>query len=145
MSRLLRAIIPFFICLTSLSCTGVTWAHHQSGSQASNKGELELASIQAHNPIGIDARTFIRVSESIKMTPEPVSLALFGSGLSLLGVVLLRHSRRTKSTTSPRDAPCAVDNRSLRLARNFNGAQYPRTDIPAPERLVSAYVSSGAR
>lgn len=137
MSRLLRAIIPVLICLTSLSCLGVAWAHQQSG--------LEPAGVQPHNPIGIETTYFVRVSEWIMVTPEPVSLALFGSSLTLLGVVLLRCSRRTESTANPRDAHCAVDNRSLRLARNVNGAQYPRTDIPVPERLVSAYVSSGAR
>jgi hypothetical protein len=79
------------------------------------------------------------------MTPEPVSLALFGSSLTLVGVVLLRCSRPTKSSASPRDAHRAVDKSCLRLAREANGARYPRPDIPAPERLISTYVSSGAR
>jgi hypothetical protein len=145
MSRLLRAILPFLICLTSLFCPGFAGAHPLSDSQASNNGELEPANIQPHSPIGIDARRLVRVRESIIATPEPVSLALFGSGLTLMGIALLRYSRRTKAAMAPRDALSAVDKRFLRLARNANRAQYPRPNVPAPKRLVSTYVSSGGR
>jgi hypothetical protein len=145
MMSLLRAIISVLICLTSLLGPRVAWAHRQSDSQASNKGGLAPARIQPNNSMGIETGYFVRVSEWITATPEPVSLALFGSGLTLLGAVLLRYSRRATSATSPRDSQCAVDKRSLRLARNVNGAQNHRPGPPAPKRLVSTYVSSGAR
>ena len=144
MSRLLRAILPFLICLTSLLCPGFAGAHSLSDSQASNSGELEPANIP-HSLIGIDATRLVRVRESIIATPEPVSLALFGSGLTLMGIALLRYSRRTKAVVTPRDALRAVDRSFLRLARNANTAQYPRPNVPAPERLVSTYASSGGR
>ena len=145
MSGLLRTITPFFICLALLLCSDAAGARHLRSSQASSKGELGPASIQLHNRTGIDTRDFVRVSESIIATPEPVSLALFGSGLTLLGVGLLRYSRRTKPAANRRDARRAVGVRSLRFARSANGNQYPRPNVAAPERLVSTYVSSGAR
>ena len=145
MNGSLRTIIPFFICLALLLCPDVAGARPLRSSQASNKGDLDPVSIQPHNRTEIDARNFVIVSESIEMTPEPVSLALFGSGLTLLGVGLLRYSRRTKPAANRRDARCAVGIRSLRFARSANGIQYPRPNVVAPERLVSTYVSSGAR
>jgi hypothetical protein len=145
MSSLLRAILALLICLTWPPRPSVAWAHDQSGSRASNNGEIAPAGIQAYNPIRIDTKVFVRVSESILATPEPVSLALFGSGLALIGVLLLRCSRREKPFKSPRDVHCAVDKRSILLARRGNGAQHPRPGVPAPEPLVSTYVSSGAR
>lgn len=145
MSSLLRTMIPFFICLALLLCPDVAGARHLRSSQASSKGELDPASIQLHNRTGIDTRTFVRVSESIEMTPEPVSLALFGTGLTLVGGVLLRYSRRTKSAANRWDGRRAVGVRSLRFARSANGIHYPRPNVVAPERLVSTYVSSGAR
>jgi len=145
MSRLLRTILLFLICLTSLLCPGFAGAHPVSDSQASNSGELEPANVQPHSPIGIDATTLIRVRESIIATPEPVSLALFGSGLTLMGIALLRYSRRTKAAMTPRDVLRAGDKSPLRLARNANRAQYPRPNVPARERLVSTYVSSAGR
>jgi len=144
MSRLLRAILPFLICLTSLLCPGFAGAHPVSDSQASNSGELEPANIP-HSLIGIDATRLVRVRESIIATPEPVSLALFGSGLTLMGIALLRYSRRTKAAMTPRDVLRAGDKSPLRLARNANRAQYPRPNVPARERLVSTYVSSAGR
>ena len=145
MSSLLRAILASLICLTSSPRPNVAWAHHQSGSRALDNGEIAPSGIQAHDSIRIDTKVFVRVSESILATPEPVSLALFGSGLTLIGVLLLRCSRREKPFTSLRDAHRAVDKSCLRLARDANGGQYPRPDIPPPERLISTYVSSGAR
>ena len=147
MSRLLRPINMFFIYLFSWSCAcypGVAGAH-QRGSPSFGNRELVPATIQPYNPIGIDTRAFVSVTESIAGTPEPVSLALFGSGLTVVGVVLLRSSRRTKSSTSTRAAHSAVDHSCLRLACDTNGIQYPRPNVAAPERLVSTYVSSGAR
>lgn len=145
MSRLLRAILPFLFCLTSLLCPGFAGAHPLNDSQASNNGKLEPSNIQPHSPIGIDAKSLVRVRESIVATREPVSLALFGSGLTLMGIVLLRHSRRTKAPMTSRKALCDIDNTFLRLARNANRAQYPRPNVPAPQRLVSTYVSSAGR
>lgn len=145
MSGLLRTIIPVFICLALLLCSDVAGARHLRSSLASSKREVDPASIQPHDRTGIDTRDFVRVSESIIATPEPVSLALFGSGLTLLGVGLLRYSRRPKSAANRQDARRAVGVRSLRFARSANGAQYCRPNAVAAERFVSTYVSSGAR
>jgi hypothetical protein len=145
MSSLLRTITLFLICLPSLLCPRIAQARYLSDSQASNNGDLGHAGIQSHDRIGIEAREFASLSESIAATPEPVSLALFGSGLTLMGIALLRYSRRTKLTMSPRDAWGTAGKSSLRLARRATRAQYPRPNVPAPERLVSTYVSSGGR
>lgn len=148
MSRLFRPITTLCMCLTSLfwAChPGIAGAYHQSGRQALNHGELVPASILPHNPIGIDTRTFGGVSKSIEATPEPVSLALFGSGLTLVGVVLLRCSRRTKSSSGTWDAHCAFDNSCARLTGDVNGVQYSRSRIPTPDRFVTTYMSSGSK
>jgi hypothetical protein len=82
-------------------------------------------------------KKFRRVSESIAVTPEPVSLALFGSGLTLAGVALLRCSQRKKWSRTTRDAHYAVEKSCMRLARNANRVQYPAPDFPAPDRFVT--------
>jgi hypothetical protein len=147
MGRLLRLIIALSVCFTSLACacySGVAGAYHQSGRQFLSQGELGQASVKLHNVMGIGAREFDSVIDLIGVTPEPVSLALFGFGLTLAGVALLRCARRTKWSTSTRDARFAVDKSCVRLARVANGVQYTGRDIPARGQFVTTYVSSGS-
>jgi hypothetical protein len=138
MRRLLRPILTLSICLTCLSCAGVAWAYQHSGRQSLKHGGFELASVQLDNPIGIDARQLARVSEWAGATPEPVSMALFGSCLTLAGVVLLRSSRRSKWTTNARDQHWAVDKSCVGLARGAHGVQYAGPDFRARNRLAAS-------
>jgi hypothetical protein len=145
MSRLLRAIITFLLCVTCLSGAGVAWAYQHSGRQSLKHGELEPAVSQLDNSIWVNARKLDRVGEWIVVTPEPVSLALFGSGLTMAGVFLLRCSRRTKWSTNTRDAHWAVDKSCVRPARNANKVQYPRPDFPARDQFVATCMPSGSK
>ena len=144
MSRLLRLILTLSLCLTCLCCAGVAWAYHR-GRQSLKQGGLELASIQLDNPIGIDPQKLGRVSELAVATPEPVSLALFGSALTLAGVVLLRCSRRTNQSTNARDGHRASDTSSVQLVRDGDGVQYRGPDIPGRDRFVTICMSSGVK
>jgi len=90
-------------------------------------------------------RWFGRVSEPMVVTPEPVSLALFGSGLTLVGLALLRRSRRAKWSKSTRYAHHAVDRSYVRLARNANRVQSPVSDFRVPDRFVTTCVPSAPK
>ena len=137
MSRLLRLILKLSISLTCLACACAAWAYQHSSRQTLKHGGLEKASIQLDNPIGIDPRQLGRVSEWAVAMPEPVSLALFGSCLTLAGVVLLRSSRRTKWSANMRDAHWAVVKSCVRPARDASGVQYPGPDFPARNRYAA--------
>ena len=137
MTRLFRLTIMLSISLTLLACacySGVAAAYRQSGGQSLKHGELELASSQ-----------FGRVSAPNAATHEPMSLALFGFGLTLAGVTLLRSSRRTKWPTNTRDAHGVVDKSYVRVARAAHGGQYPRPDLAARDRFAATYMPSGSR
>jgi hypothetical protein len=137
MSRLLRLILTLSISLICLACAGAAWAYQHSGRQTLKHGGLEQASIQLDNPIGIDPKQLGQVSEWAVAMPEPVSLALFGSCLTLAGVVLLRSSRRTKWSANTRDAHWAVDKSCVCPARDASGVQYPGPDFPARNRYAA--------
>lgn len=148
MSRFFRLMTTLSIFLTLLSCAcyaGIAWAHLRSDRQTLRRGVLVPASIQPHDAIAIDARMLSRVSEAIVMTPEPVTLALFGSGLTLAGVVLLGVSRRTKLSVSARDAHWAVDTNCVELARGARGIQDRGPHFPAAGRLATTFMSSGSK
>lgn len=81
-------------------------------------------------------RVFHRISESIAATPEPESLALFGVGLTIIGVAFLSHFRRTKWSPGTRNAR-HVGRSCARLARNVNPVQYSGRDFPAHDRFVA--------
>jgi hypothetical protein len=87
-------------------------------------------------------RKFGRISESIEVTPEPISLALFGFGLTLVGVTLLRGSRRTQLSRSTQDAHYGGDKNCVRLGRNPSRIQHPVPEFPAPDRLVTTCMPS---
>jgi hypothetical protein len=86
-------------------------------------------------------RIFSRISESIAATPEPESLAFFGTGLTIIGAALLCRFRRAKWSGGTRHARHVVGGSSARLARNVNPAQYAArdfrgtTDLSQPECL----------
>jgi hypothetical protein len=140
MSRLFRAIATFSLCLTWLSfaCYAVVGGtYHQGFGQSLNHRELVPASVQLHKPLGIDTREFDSIVQWIGVTPEPVSLALFGSSLTLAGVVLLRSTRRTQSFPRAQVARSVTDKNPLRLARYAKGVHYSRPSIPARGPFVA--------
>ncbi|PYT47792.1 MAG: hypothetical protein DMG44_17090 [Acidobacteria bacterium] len=157
MSRLLRQIMTLSICLILLSCAcypSAAGAYHKSGWQEDAKQmEANLAPTGAQGTthefeptrptqaLAVNSnytavqRKFGRVSESIVLAPEPVSLALFGSGLTLAGLALLRRSRRSKWSKSARDAHFAVDRSYVRLARHADRVQSPVPDFRVPRPI----------
>ena len=148
MSRLFRAIATLSLCITWLSFAcyaGVGGVYRQGDRQPLNHGELLPASVQRHNSMGIDTSEFGMVGELIGVTPEPLSLAVFGSGLTLTGVVLLRSSRRTKPSTRRRNANFAAGKSRPHFVPYANGVQYSRGDTPATGRFVTTYMSSGSK
>jgi hypothetical protein len=137
MSRFCRLIITLSLWLTFLPCacdSGVASAHSQSGSQSFKHGELALSS----NQLG-------RVRASQAATHEPISLALFGSGMTLAGVTLLRCSRRTKWSMERRKPHAAGGMSYIRVARAAHEVQYPAAGFAARDRFAVTYMSPASR
>lgn len=145
MRRLLRLIIALSITFACVSCAGVAWAYHHSDRQSLRQGELQTANIPLDNPSGINASQLGRVGELLVVTPEPVSLVLFGFGLTMAGITLLRSSGRSKLSTNTGVARWAVGKRCKRLARIANVMQYPSHDFSARNRLVATCMFTGSK